>query len=66
MESYWLLNAGISLNPSSGPWHLSLIGKNLTDNIYATLGNDHAGGTGDVAAVAGDSRTVAVQLEYKF
>jgi outer membrane receptor protein involved in Fe transport len=65
-DSYWLLNAGIGLEREGSPWRVSLIGKNLTDKIYGTLGNDAAGGAGDSVATTGEPRTVSVRLEYRF
>lgn len=35
-----LLDARISLRPERGGWHLALIGKNLTDELYSTYGTE--------------------------
>lgn len=64
-KSYVLLNAGAKLTSVEG-WSLSLIGRNLTNRRYGTLGIDKPGGIGEVFTVAGEPRAVVLQIESKF
>lgn len=65
-KGYTLLNAGLRVGPSDGRWSVAVIGRNLTNVIYATVGTDKPGGTGEVFAVAGEPREVVLQLETRF
>ena len=60
------LNAGLRLSAPKDRWSFALIGRNLTNRIYATLGVDKPGGSGEVFAVAGEPRAVVLQGEMKF
>ncbi len=64
--AFTILNAGIRLFTADEKWGLSLIGRNLTNARYATLGIDKPGGAGDVFAVAGEPRAVVLQAEVRF
>lgn len=65
-KSYQLLNAGIRLGSLDDRWAVSVIGTNLTNEYYATVGTDKPGGAGEVMAVAADPRFVTFQLEMRF
>jgi len=60
------LNAGLRLSAAKDRWSFAVIGRNLTNRIYATLGVDKPGGTGEVFAVAGEPRAIVLQGELKF
>ena len=60
------LNAGLRLSAPKDRWSFAVIGRNLTNRIYATLGVDKPGGTGEVFAVAGEPRAIVLQGELKF
>lgn len=64
--AFTILNAGIRLFTADEKWSLALIGRNLTNARYATLGIDKPGGAGDVFAVAGEPRAVVLQAEVRF
>ena len=57
-------NAGIHL--SNDKWEVALIGRNLSNRRYGTLGVDKPGGTGEVYTVAGEPRVVLLQGETRF
>jgi len=63
-KGYLLLNAGAKLSSGDG-WSLALIGRNLTNRRYGTLGIDKPGGVGEVFTVAGEPRAVVLQAEMK-
>jgi iron complex outermembrane recepter protein len=65
-DAYTAINAGIRLGATDDRWTVGLIGRNLTDEIFATLGTDKPGGSGEVMAVAGEPRAVVLQLETRF
>jgi outer membrane receptor protein involved in Fe transport len=62
---YTTLNAGVRLTYNDR-WSVAVIGRNLTNRIYATLAVDKPGGAGEAFAVAGEPRMVVIQLEGKF
>lgn len=64
-KGYLLLNAGAKLTSGDG-WSLAVIGRNLTNRRYGTLGIDKPGGIGEVFTVAGEPRSVVLQAEMKF
>ncbi|MES2264552.1 MAG: TonB-dependent receptor [Pseudomonadota bacterium] len=64
--AYTTLGAGLRFTSADDKWSVALIGRNLSNRIYATLGVDKPGGKGEVFAVAGEPRTVLLQLEAKF
>jgi hypothetical protein len=43
-----------------------VIGRNLTNRRYATLGVDKPGGAGEVFTVAGEPRAVVLQIDTRF
>ncbi len=57
-------NAGIRL--SADKWSVAIIGRNLSNRRYGTLGVDKPGGIGEVYTVAGEPRVVLVQGEAQF
>lgn len=63
---YTTLNAGVRLGSSDDTWSVAVIGRNLTNRIYATLAVDKPGGAGEAFAVAGEPRMIVLQLEGKF
>jgi outer membrane receptor protein involved in Fe transport len=65
-KSFTTLNAGARFAEMDDKWAFSVIGRNLTNRRYATLGVDKPGGVGDVFAVAGEPRAVVLQAEVKF
>jgi outer membrane receptor protein involved in Fe transport len=60
------LNAGIRFDVEGGRYAIAVIGRNLTNRRYATIGIDKPGGSGEVYTVAGEPRAVVLQLETKF
>ena len=65
-KSFTLINAGARIATADDGWALSVIGRNLTNKRYATLGVDKPGGLGEVFTVAGEPRSVVLQIEAKF
>ena len=72
-EAYGKINASISLGSSSHGWTVTLIGKNLTDKLTASLGDSTTGvgQAGDIGPTpsykfAEPGRQVALQLAYRF
>ncbi len=63
---FTMVNAGARLGTEDDRWSVALIGRNLTNRRYGTLGVDKPGGTGEVYTVAGEPRVVLVQLEGRF
>lgn len=75
-KSYWQLNGVISLNGGAGkPWELSLIGRNLTNELVVVAGSvvgSTARGTGTASVTPGDilgglsaPRSVLLQLTLR-
>jgi len=64
-KGYLLLNAGASITAQNG-WSLAVIGRNLTNRRYGTLGIDKPGGIGEVFTVAGEPRAVVLQVGKRF
>ena len=64
-DAFVILNAGFRVESQAG-WSASIIGRNLTNERYATLGIDKPGGAGEVFAVAGEPRAIVFQLEKTF
>ncbi|MBW8842740.1 MAG: TonB-dependent receptor [Sphingomonadales bacterium] len=64
--SFTMINAGARIATVDDHWALSLIGRNLTNRRYGTLGVDKPGGVGEVFTVAGEPRAVLLQVETKF
>lgn len=63
---YTALNAGIRLTTADDKYSFAVIGRNLSNRIYATLAVDKPGGKGEAFAVAGEPRMVVLQVEGKF
>ena len=59
-------NAGISLGRVDETWTLALIGRNLGNKRFMTLGLDKPGGAGEAYTVTGEPRAVTLQLEIGF
>ena len=64
-QGYLQLNAGVRIS-ANDRYSLAIIGRNLTNRRYATLGIDKPGGIGEVFTVAGEPRVVELQLETRF
>lgn len=60
------VNAGFRLSPVSDNWSVAIIGRNVTNRRYGTLGVDKPGGLGEVYTVAGEPRVVLLQGEARF
>ena len=65
-KGFTTVNAGARITTVDDRWAISLIGRNLTNRRYATLGVDKPGGIGEVFTVAGEPRAVVLQGEMKF
>ncbi len=65
-DGFLSLNAGARFDMGDGRYSIALIGRNLTNRRYATIGIDKPGGSGEVYTVAGEPRAVVLQLETKF
>jgi iron complex outermembrane receptor protein len=64
-NGYQTLDASVRLYDEK--WEFSLVGRNLTDTIYATFGSDKPlGGRGDVEAGIGRPREVVLQATRRF
>lgn len=64
--SFTTVNAGVRLSPASDNWSVGVIGRNLTNRRYGTLGVDKPAGLGEVYTVAGEPRVVLLQGEARF
>jgi iron complex outermembrane recepter protein len=65
-RSYTLLDAGARFSLPGDRWSVALIGRNLTNRHYGTIGNDKTSGNGEVSATGGEPRAVVVQIETRF
>jgi len=65
-KGFLLLDAGARVATEDDRYAIALIGRNLTNRRYGTLGIDKPGGTGEVYTVAGEPRAVVLQVEMKF
>ena len=65
-SSFTTLNGGVRLGPDSDKWSVAVIGRNLSNRRYGTLGVDKPGGLGEVYTVAGEPRVVLLQGEARF
>lgn len=72
-EAYGKINATLGVGPRDGAWTLSLVGKNLTDELTSSLGDSTTGvgQPGDVGPTPNykfvePGRQVALQVEYRF
>jgi outer membrane receptor protein involved in Fe transport len=64
--SFTQINAGMRVATTDDRWAVALIGRNLTNRRYGTLGVDKPGGIGEVSTVAGEPRAVVLQAETRF
>lgn len=64
-KGYVLVNAGARIATQNG-MSLAVIGRNLTNRRYGTLGVDKPGGIGEVFTVAGEPRAVVLQAGFQF
>jgi outer membrane receptor protein involved in Fe transport len=60
------VNAGARLGADDDKWSVAVIGRNLSNRRYGTLGVDKPGGAGEVYTVAGEPRVVLLQVEGRF
>lgn len=65
-KGFTTFNAGVRLATADDRWAISLIGRNITNRRYGTLGLDKPGGVGEVFTVAGEPRAVVLQAETRF
>ena len=65
-SNFTTFNSGIRLSPDSDRWSIAVIGRNLSNRRYGTLGVDKPGGLGEVYTVAGEPRVVLLQGEARF
>ena len=65
-SGFTTLNAGARLGADDDKWSVAVIGRNLSNRRYGTLGVDKPGGTGEVYTVAGEPRVVLLQVEGRF
>ena len=65
-SGFTTVNAGIRLSPDNDKWSVAVIGRNLSNRRYGTLGVDKPGGAGEVYTVAGEPRVVLLQGETRF
>jgi outer membrane receptor protein involved in Fe transport len=65
-KGYMALNAGFRISTSDDKLSFAVIGRNLTNRIYGTIGVDKPGGAGETFTVAGEPRAVVLQVETRF
>lgn len=66
-DGYGLLNARFEFRPENAPWSVSLWGKNLTDEVYRTFGQDSAvSGLPFVVGFFGPTREYGATLNFEF
>lgn len=65
-SGFTLLNGGVRFGDQDDRWSIALIGRNITNKIYATIGTDQPGGGGSVYGAAGEPRAVLMQVDTKF
>ncbi|WP_313803649.1 TonB-dependent receptor domain-containing protein [Sphingobium sp.] len=64
-DGFLMLNAGARFDVNDR-YSLAIIGRNLTNRRYGTIGFDKPGGSGEVYTVAGEPRSIVLQFETKF
>jgi iron complex outermembrane recepter protein len=64
IPKYWLVNANLSLSPTSGPWTVTLWGRNILDQAYDVTRNFFLPGT--EVAQAGEPPTFGVRFSFKY
>jgi len=65
-EGYTLVDASLRLASVDKRWEIALIGQNLTNVIYGTIGQDKPAGIGEVEALTGAPRTIKIEIAHKF
>lgn len=71
-DSFWRLNAGVSLTAPDDSWTVQLVGRNLTDEYYLQYAADRTGGAsvpgaiGEQRGVVSRGREVALQFSKTF
>ena len=65
-KGYATLDARFSFGSASGSWNIALLGKNLTNERYATVYNTLAGSPGSSTTTLDRPRSIAVQAQLKF
>jgi len=64
VESYWLVNASVSVTPPGGHWDFTFWARNLFNRQYDLTKNFFL--PGDSVAAVGEPRTIGVRISYKF
>ena len=64
-DSYWRIDASVSLESCDGHWRGMLIGRNLTDEVITSFGATR-GFTNDQLAELMPLCQVSAELTYKF
>ena len=62
-DSWTKVSASLGVESTEGRWSVSLIGKNLTDEVILTTSQPFAG---RYVGFIGSPRTVALQGKYRF
>jgi outer membrane receptor protein involved in Fe transport len=65
-DSYWKVDARITLADADGRWEFALLGKNLTDEAIAVWGTDIPLILGSYVGFTELPRTVTVQAKFRF
>jgi outer membrane receptor protein involved in Fe transport len=67
-DAFWRLNASVTLNLDDNRWHVSFIGRNLTNQYYLQFASDRSGGAStplrasEVRATVARGRELALQV----
>ncbi|MGB8602600.1 MAG: TonB-dependent receptor, partial [Rhizomicrobium sp.] len=64
IASYWLANASLTLTPKSGPWEVSIYGRNIFNQKYDLERNFFISNIN--IAAAGEPATAGIRLAYKY
>ncbi len=65
-DSYTKFDARLSLGSADGRWDLSLIGKNLSDELILNWGSDQPTSPGSYVALIERPRSIAIQMRYRW
>lgn len=66
-SSYWLINAGITVSPEDDKYHLSLLGRNLTNSYYKVFTYQRSLATfNEYSAFFNRPREVVLEVGYNF
>ncbi len=67
-DSFWLINAGITVGPEDGQWEIALLGRNLTDEYYMlqSFAWTAAGNPDQYTAFWNRPMEIALQGTYRF